>query len=141
RGVDHQERRLVVAKEVVVVGLCHALEVRERDRPLPIAISAADPIEQDLRTGLEVNDEIGQRDAGIEQRVDAIVERELLFVEREVREDSILRKDVVADRRLPEEILLLQLELLLIAREQEEHLRLKREATLVAIELLQEGIV
>src|SRR5205823_5373378 len=98
--VDHEERRLVVAKEVVVVSFCDALEVRERYRALPVAISPADPVEQHLRSSLEVNDEIRRRDPGIEQGVDAIVERELLFVEREVGEDAILLKDVVADGRL-----------------------------------------
>ena len=57
-----------------------------------------DAAEQRVRVGLKKNHEVGLHDLGLQDPVDLLVERQFVFVEREVGEDAVLVEEIVADR-------------------------------------------
>ena len=83
----------------------------------------------------------GSRRVDREARIHLLVERELLLVERELREQPILVEQVVGDAHRVEQVVLADVLQLARALEQEEQLRLQRRRARVAIEALEERIL
>ena len=125
--------RLVQLAQILVVGL-------QRDG-LGVGAPAVDAAQQDVGRRLQVDDEIGRRDVGREQIVQALIDEELVVVEIQIREDLVLVEEVVADRDLAEEIGLTQRDLLAMAVEQIEELRLQRGAGTVGVEIGEKRIL
>ncbi len=130
RGLDDQQGRAGVVEEEMVEGV-----VEFRDVLLVVAAAlgraaraVAQPLAQPVGGALQVDDDVGRGEIAREQVVEALVDEQLVVVERQVREDLVLVEQVVAHRRLAEEIALPQRVLLPMAREQVEELGLERRA-------------
>src|SRR5437588_8610185 len=140
-GVDDQERRLVPAVEEVVVGARELGEVLDIEAALELAAALLDAREQDVEPGLQVDDQVRLEDPRPEMLVDALVEGQLVGVERDRREDPVLREQVVRDGHAVEQVLLEQVLLLLEAGEQEEELCLERVLLAVLVEAREERVL
>src|SRR6185295_571973 len=140
-GVDHQERRLVVPMEEVVVRPRQLRQVLRVELPCELPAALADAGQQDVLAGLQVDDEVRLHHPRAEVLVDALVEGELVRVQRDGGEDAVFREQVVADRHLREQILLEELLLLAEPAEQEEELRLEGVLAAVLVEARQKRIL
>src|SRR2546428_3681675 len=141
RAVDHQEWGLRIAVKVVPERLRQPLQVLRGDAALEVPVTLAEPAQQHLRSGLEVDDEVRPREPLIEHLEDLLVELELVRAERDRGEDAVLGEQVVGDDALREELELSQLALLAVALEQEEELRLEGMASRFLVESPEEGIL
>src|SRR5437870_5794899 len=103
RAVDHEKRGLRVMVEVLPERLREPLQVLRSHAALELAGALAEPAEQHLRSGLEVDDEVWPRKPLVEQLEYPLIELELVGVERERREDRVLGEEVIGDGPAPEE--------------------------------------
>src|SRR5688572_5980344 len=138
--VRNEQRRLRVMEEELVERGGELLEIARAQVRLGLASALANAIEEHFGARLEVDDEVRLRQLRVEQRVDAVVEAELLLVERDRREDAVLREQVIRDDARVEEVALLQPHLLLVTREQIEELSLECVRALVLVEAREERI-
>jgi hypothetical protein len=122
RAVDHEERCLSVIVKVASKRLRQLLQILRRDTTLVVALALLEATHEDVRAGLEIDDEVGTRQPLVQHLEDLLVELELVGAEGERREDPVLGEQVVRDRPLREQVELTQLALLPIALEQEEEL-------------------
>src|SRR5436189_1221508 len=141
RAVDHQERGLRVTVKVVPERLRQPLQVLRGDAALEVPVALAEPAQQHLRPGLEIDDEVRPRKPLIEHLEDLLVELELVRPERDRGEDAVLGEEVVGDDALREELELAELALPAIALEQEEELGLEGMPLRVLVEFPEEGIL
>src|SRR5213080_1724142 len=141
RAVDDQERGLRVAVKVVPERLRQPLQVLRGDTALEIPVALAEPAQQHLRAGLEIDDQVRPREPLIEHLEDPLVELELVRAERDRGEDAVLGEEVVGDDALREELELTELTLLTIALEQEEELSLEGMPARFLVESPEEGIL
>src|SRR5881397_1721629 len=141
RAVDHQERGLRVAVKVVPERLRQPLQVLRGDAALEIPVALAEPAQQHLGAGLEIDDQVRPREPLIEHLEDPLVELELVRAERDRGEDTVLGEEVVGDDALREELELTELTLLAIALEQEEELSLEGMPARFLVESPEEGIL
>src|SRR5438552_172594 len=139
--VDDEQRSFVPAVEEIVVGARQLGQVVGVEPALELPSALLDAPEQDVEAGLQVDDQVGLQDAGPEVLVDALVEAELVRVERDRGEDPVLGEQVVRDGHAVEEILLEQVLLLLEAREQEEELGLEGVLLPVLVEAREERVL
>lgn len=72
--IDHQQGRLVVVEEVVVVSFRQCLEVFQIHIPLVRVISRFDPVMQDLGLCLKKDDEVRRGDLSMEKAIDLVIE-------------------------------------------------------------------
>src|SRR5881397_971627 len=141
RAVDHQERGLRVTVKVVPERLRQPLQVLRGDAALEIPVALAEPAQQHLGAGLEIDDEVRPREPLIEHLEDLLVELELVRAERDRGEDAVLGEEIVGDDALREELELAELALLAIALEQEEELGLEGMPLRFLVESPEEGIL
>src|SRR6185312_6325400 len=125
--------RLVQLAQVLVVGL-------QRDG-FGVRAAAVHAAEEHVGRRLQVHDEIRRGDVVEQQIVQALVDKELVVVEIQIREDLVLVEEVIADRGLAEEIGLPQRDLLAVTIQQIEQLRLQRRAGTIGVEVGEKGIV
>src|SRR5579862_5446192 len=141
RAVNHEERSLHIVMEILPERLRQALQILWSDSPLEVPVTFAEPPEQDVGAGLQVDDQIRAREPLVEQLEDLPVELELVGAERDGREDRVLGEEVVSDRAAAEQLALPELALLPVALEQEEELGLEGMAFGLVVELPEEGIL
>src|SRR5438132_1561515 len=141
RAVDDQERGLRVTVKVVPERLRQPLQVLRGDTALEIPVALAEPAQQHLRAGLEIDDQVRPREPLIEHLEDPLVELELVRAECDRGEDAVLGEEVVGDDALREELELAELTLLAIALEEEEELSLEGMPARVLVESPEEGIL
>src|SRR3989441_13047991 len=141
RAVDHQERGLRVTVKVVPERLRQPLQVLRGDAALEVPVALAEPAQQHLRPGLEIDDEVRPREPLIEHLEDLLVELELVRPERDCGEDAVLGEEVVGDDALREELQLAELALPAIALEEEEELGLEGMSLRVLVKSPEEGIL
>src|SRR5262249_40733384 len=108
---------------------------------LEVTVPLAEPAEQDVWPGLEIDDEIRPREPLVEQLEDLPVELVLVGVEGDGREDRVLGEEVVRDGAVREEVHLAELALLAVALEQEEELGLEGMSFGILVEFPEEGIL
>src|SRR5207248_11191083 len=111
-----QERRLVPAMKEVVVGTRQLGQIVDVELALEFASALLDAREQYLEARLQEDDQIRPQHARAEMVVHTLVERELVRVERDRREDPVFREQVVGDGHAVEQVLLEQVLLLLETR-------------------------
>ena len=128
-------------EEEVVVSPVELGDVGVGDLALVVPLAPADPLHQDLVSGLEVDDQIGVGHLLLQDPVHLLVQHELRVGEIQVGEDLVLCEDVIADDRLPEQVPLRQLLLPAVAVQQEEELALEGGAGPVLIEVVQERVL
>src|SRR2546428_7549356 len=141
RAVDHQERGLRVTVKVVPERLRQPLQVLRGDAALEVAVTLAEPAQQHLRPGLEIDDEVRPREPLIEHLEDLLVEVEFVHPERDCGEDAVLGEEIVGDDALYEELELAELALLPVALQQEEELGLEGISLWLLVESPEEGIL
>src|SRR3989442_2456255 len=141
RAVDDQERGLRVMVKVVPERLRQPLEILRGDAALEVAVALAEPAQQHLRPGLEVDDEVRPREPLVEHLEDLLVELELVRAERDRGEDAVLGEEIVGDDGLREKLELPELALLAVALEQEEELGLEGMSLWLLVESPEEGIL
>src|SRR5438067_6188679 len=141
RAVDHQERGLRVTVKVVPERLRQPLQVLRGDAALEVPVALAEPAQQHLRPGLEIDDEVRPGEPLIEHLEDLLVELELVRPERDRGEDAVLGEEVVGDDALREELQLTELALPAIALEEEEELGLEGMSLRVLVKSPEEGIL
>ena len=100
-----------------------------------------DAFEQHVDGRLQVDDQVGHRRVDREPLVDLLVQRELLVVEREPREQPVFLEHVVGDAHLLEQVGLAQVLQLPRPLEQEIQLRLERDRVRVAVEALEKRVL
>src|SRR6266568_7546746 len=109
--------------------------------PVEELAAAAQPLVQDLRLRLEVDDEIGSRSLRLQRVVDLLIQMQLFARERQAREQRILLDEKIADREPGEQVHLRELAQLAYPLEKEEQLRRQREAGHILVEARQERIL
>src|SRR4051812_19844882 len=143
RGLDHEQRRGVVVKEEVVVGLVqltHVLVV-EGGRVAGGARALLEPAAEHVGRRLEVDHEIRRRDVVREQLVEPLIDEQLVVIEVEIRVNLVALEQVIADGGVREEVALPEQRLLAVAGERVEELCLERRAGTAAMEVGEERIV
>jgi hypothetical protein len=140
-AVDHQQGRLVIIKEKVPVSLRDFFDVIRRNAPFVLPIALAQPLEQDIGTGLQIHHQVRFWQARVEQLVELTIQGNFVAVQVHLGENLVLGEEVIDDHAVIEQVLLCQLVLLAIAAEEKEQLGLKGRGVRVFIEALQEGIV
>src|SRR5439155_1355378 len=114
----------VVAVEEVVVRPRQLRQVLGVELSLEVPPALANPGQEHVEPCLQVDDEVRLHHPRAEMLVYALVEGQLVRVERDRGEDPVLGEEVVAHGRLREQVLLEQILLLLEPAEQEEERRL-----------------
>ena len=127
--------------EEVVVRPRQLRQVLGVELPLEVPPALADPGQEHVEPRLQVDDEVRLHHPRAEMLVDALVEGQLVRVERDRGEDPVFGEEVVAHGGLREQVLLEQLLLLLEPVEQEEELRLEGVLVAVLVEAGQEGVL
>src|SRR5262249_44108489 len=141
RAVDHEKWGVRIVMKEGPEGLRQALQVLRGDAALEVAVPFTNSPQEDVRPGLEVDDQVGPWDLGMEKVEDLPVERQLVWVEGDPGEDAVLGEEVVAHPAGGIDAVLLELALLAVALEGEEELGLEGMSFWVFVELAQERIV
>src|SRR5205807_1472940 len=141
RGIDDEQVGRGVVKEKVLVGLDDFFKIIVVDGLLAGRVFLLETFLQNLRRGLQVDDEIGCRQLLAKEIVVAVVGFEFLVAEVEASEKFIFLEDKIRDHcalRMRAEIERAQL---LEAPDQECELRLERGAAITLVERAQERIL
>jgi len=139
-GVDHQEIGRSVAKEEVLIGAGNFFDVLRRDGDFVARGLFGDARPQNLRLGLEVDDEIRRGNVRGERFVVALVKLQFFVTKVEVREDAILFHEEVG-KNGPRRLDGAGFAKAFLAFEQEVHLRPERRTRLFAVEIGEKRIV
>ena len=97
-----EERRFVIVMEEIGIGRADLFQVVGVKHFFKIATALFDLREQDIEPCLQVNDEVRAGDLGLEQRIDALIERQFIGIERQSREDAIFGEKIIGDSDLIE---------------------------------------
>ena len=97
-----EERRFVIVMEEIGIGRADLFQVVGVKHFFKIATALFDLREQDIKPCLQVNDEVRAGDLGLEQRIDALIERQFIGIERQPREDAIFGEKIIGDSDLIE---------------------------------------
>ena len=120
-------------KKEVIVCPVHLGQVALRDIPLHIAASATDPLQQDVGGRLQVDDQIRLRDLLLQDRIELLVDHQLIVAQAQIGEDLVLGEDVVAQHDLVEQVRLRQPLVLPESAEEEEQLALEGRARAILV--------
>ena len=127
--------------EEAAVGVDQAAQVGLRQVGLHRDAAAPDALVERLGPRLQVDHQVRHRRLRPQAVEDLLVERELVVVQREPREQRVLVQKEVADQRLREQVALGEVAQLVDPLEQEEELRRQRVAPAVPVEALEEGVL
>src|SRR5882672_10627874 len=90
--------------EKMVVAVREQGEILPGDRPLEFYAATAQPLVQDLRLRLAVDDEIRSRSLRLQRVVDLLIQMQLFARERQPREQGILLQQKIAHGEPGEEV-------------------------------------
>ncbi len=121
--VHGEQRAVVVIVEKPGVGFGQALQVIVADLLLVIDAALGDALAQRVQWRLQVDHQVGPRRVERQLRVDLLVEREFVGVQRHLREQPVLVDHEIGDPRGLEQVGLAKILYLARALQQEMQLR------------------
>lgn len=139
--VHDQCRYIGVSEKMSAVCLGQVLEVADRDMLFHGATPLSDVADQTVEAALQIDDQIRLLHPLAQCGEHRVVERILVFVERQGGKNAILVERIIADDHLMKEVELGELLDLSVAAEKEKHLRLEGISLRIDVEILQEWIL